>query len=876
MWSSRSREIMLVSCLIISLISALANAQENNIRLVGGSMMSRFGRVEVLHNGKWGTICDNDWDLRDANVVCRSLGFGQALQAVSGAGFGRGKGPVLFDGVNCSGDEKDIFECDNAGTTSCGHDQDAGVRCAQFPASNIRLVNGSNPTEGRVEVLVNGTWGTVCHSYWEDTDAEVACQSLGFPKIGVATIRANFGEGTGPIWMAFTRCTGDEENLLDCRHTAPAPAFCDHSSDAGVQCDPASILRLVGGSSRFEGRVEMHYNGKWGSVCSDRFNRDEATIVCRTLGLGYPSHVFYDNEFGESNLTDVYKFNCDGWRSSILRCGEITTHDCRYGRNVGLRCHEGIFAPTRLRGGPSNSRQEGRVEVLYNGQWGTVCDRDWTLFKRPSSIVCNSIGLGYAEEAVSGGRYETSPGRMVLDDVFCYGGEPDITQCDSRGFGVGYCLLQAEAGVKCIRSPQASIRLTGGESIYEGRVEVLYRSQWASVCDDGWDLTAANVACQTLGYGPALEAISYAGFGQGSFAIALDELNCTGDEDSLFQCKNLGIGVHDCEHGEDVGVRCSPPLSGSVRVVNGPSREEGRVEVFYDGEWGTVCDDFWDDTDASVVCRMLGLGDSGTAVGCAIYGEGSGDIILDNVRCLGNETDLYSCPSNLPLHHDCAHSEDAGVRCSNSRSIRVVDGPSDSEGRVEVFYNGTWGTVCDNQFDMNAAYVACRSLGYNYALEVISQAGYGMGTGPVILADVRCYGPEENLFQCQNIGPMNAYCKHHEDVGVSCSRSTSTPIRLVNGPDDRSGRVEILFKQQWGTICHDGWDNADAAVVCRSLGLGNEGYARTYAAFGEGTGDVILANLRCTGEETDLMACPSTGPLNNRCLHFQDAGVVCP
>lgn len=109
-------------------------------------------------------------------------------------------------------------------------------------------------------------------------------------------------------------------------------------------------------------------------------------------------------------------------------------------------------APVRLAGGPS--QQEGRVEILYNGEWGTVCDGDWTVFNQPAHVVCHSIGLGYAEEPYLGGRYEQGTGPMVLDDVLCFGSESSIIQCRSEGFGVGYCYSSAEAGVRCIRSPQ--------------------------------------------------------------------------------------------------------------------------------------------------------------------------------------------------------------------------------------------------------------------------------------------------------------------------------------------------------------------------------------------------------------------------------------
>ena len=84
----------------------------------------------------------------------------------------------------------------------------------------------------------------------------------------------------------------------------------------------------------------------------------------------------------------------------------------------------------------------------------------------------------------------------------------------------------------------------------------------------------------------------------------------------------------------------------------------------YNGEWGTVCDDGWDDTDAGVVCRQLGFGSSGTSYNGAHFGQGSGPVWLDNIACIGNESALFSCGHlGVSITRNCSHSEDAGVRC---------------------------------------------------------------------------------------------------------------------------------------------------------------------------------------------------------------------
>ena len=101
-----------------------------------------------------------------------------------------------------------------------------------------------------------------------------------------------------------------------------------------------------------------------------------------------------------------------------------------------------------------------------------------------------------------------------------------------------------------------------------------------------------------------------------------------------------------------------------IRLVGGSSHNEGRVEVNYNGEWGTVCDDGWDDIDAGVVCRQLGFRSSGTAIGSASFGQGSGPILLDSVTCSGNESTLASCGHlGVNVTRFCNHWEDAGVNC---------------------------------------------------------------------------------------------------------------------------------------------------------------------------------------------------------------------
>ena len=102
---------------------------------------------------------------------------------------------------------------------------------------SIRLMNGSGPHKGRVEIFLFGHWGTVCDYNWDLADATVVCHQLGYLRAVEAPRSAAFGAGSGPSWYSYVQCTGTEMNLTECRkyHNSFGSA-CSHSRDAGVVC----------------------------------------------------------------------------------------------------------------------------------------------------------------------------------------------------------------------------------------------------------------------------------------------------------------------------------------------------------------------------------------------------------------------------------------------------------------------------------------------------------------------------------------------------------------------------------------------------------------------------------------------------------------
>ncbi|XP_033891791.3 neurotrypsin-like [Acipenser ruthenus] len=433
---------------------------------------------------------------------------------------------------------------------------------------------------------------------------------------------------------------------------------------------------------------------------------------------------------------------------------------------------------------------------------------------------------------------------------------------------------------------QGSVRLQGGRTRLEGTVEVYLNGVWGTICSNSWGDEDAAVVCRQLGHrykGRARQA-SISRFSV--VPVHWNSVHCRGDEDDLLQCKRKAWHGGLCSQRDTAAVTCTPQEAAvlvPVRLLGGISEREGRVEVYHAGQWGTICDDQWDDADAEVVCRQLGFGGVAKAWSQAYFGEGYGPVLLDEVQCTGNELSIEQCSKSLWGEHNCAHKEDAGVSCTplTDGTLRLVGGMGSHEGRLEVYYNRQWGTVCDDGWTESNIQVVCKQLGFRYIKGSV-QHHFAVGTGQIFLDDVSCSGKESCLVQCGRREWRKHDCTHQEDVSVVCSPDrdvngipSSLPMRLMDGENEKEGRVEIYINGQWGTICDDGWTDRDAEVVCRQLGYKGLVKARTMAYFGEGKGPIHIDNVKCTGNERSLADCIKQPIGMHNCRHSEDAGVIC-
>ncbi|XP_024086083.1 uncharacterized protein LOC106674111 [Cimex lectularius] len=263
------------------------------LRLYGGANPNE-GTVEIKANDHWGLICDDQFDIEDAHVLCRHLGFPQgALEIKKHSAFGKRPNitKYLIDELSCKGNESIITECEHNGwgVHDCGPDEAAGVVCKReetecsfnywlcdskaecipfsFLCDNIsdctdgsdeitsrckseidvRLVGiggesrSNKITEGRLEVRRFGVWGTVCDDDFGSKEAEVVCNSLGYAGTTKVYKEAAFGAGTGIIWLDQVHCLGNETNVAECMHDNWGLTNCKHNEDVSIACSPQNI-----------------------------------------------------------------------------------------------------------------------------------------------------------------------------------------------------------------------------------------------------------------------------------------------------------------------------------------------------------------------------------------------------------------------------------------------------------------------------------------------------------------------------------------------------------------------------------------------------------------------------------------------------------
>jgi deleted-in-malignant-brain-tumors protein 1 len=819
------------------------------LRLANGTTPNQ-GRVEFCRNGVWGTVSDYWFDINDAKVVCRKLGYnpdGSGLTFSGGAPYGEGVGQVFLGYLNCQGTEDQILDCDYDNSwIDSDHSHDVGITCpyAACTSGALRLTGGYVSTEGTLEVCIGGAWNSICADSFQIQDGYVACRQLGFPATATQVItsyRFNNGHGS-PTWTNFD-CFGNESTLAACNHeVSVCQAYNTITATfaiVGLKCEGDVVgsctegsIRLSGPSSS-QGIIEICSNNAWGTVSADDFGNKDGLVACRQLGRASPSvRVYSPSYFGDgSGGIFLSSMQCLGSENNLYSCNRNTynSYDGSHSNDATIQCWNKVGVTctdwdVRLAGGSS---VYGRVEICQFQEWGSVCDDSWD--RNDARVICKMRGFNpsYASFYLKSAFGDGNQIPINFDNIGCNPSSNVLnTDCNVDTQIESNCIYGRTAGVRCFLSDSCTdgaFRLQGGSTANEGELQVCRDGVWGYICDNNWKQQNARVVCRQLGKSTSLYSFSTGGFFGGSqdeAPLVYDRLDCTGSEQFYSACSLSDFGTVDPTCTGVGGIMCEDAVTcsdWSIQLAGTSTDYEGRLEICRSNVWTTVSDSQWDYNDAQVACRNLGYhAPWSVAVNNSQWGSGNKRVNYYNFSCDGSEGNLQSCISDsytlstpLNVWYD---SKRAGVSCrrvseaetcSSTGAVRLKDGINSRGGRFEVCMGGYWGSVCNSQWTAENTLVACRQVGYETLRPLTTTNAYaGQGEGPVNMAFVRCTGTEDSITDCpyqSGMGVTN--CFHGNDVGIICPES---PVDYYE--------VNITASLETGDIPI----NSDVTMTCNS------------------------------------------------------------
>ncbi|XP_053387321.1 uncharacterized protein LOC123542232 [Mercenaria mercenaria] len=621
----------------------------SDIQLKNGYRPSE-GRVEILVNGTWGTICDTRFASADATVICKMFGLD-----------GRGSGPIYVDKLNCSGTESHINFCSYEISNNCTHYDDVAVECIghQLEITDIRLAGTNGPFHGRVEIKVNDTWGTICDSGFYLNEARAVCKMLDLSYYRLFD-RAYYGQGSGPIYIDRLSCpystNPDYPHINDCKYAVDNHYNCGHGKDVSVMCYGPTFnitdARLVNGTGPYDGRAEINVNGTWGTICDENFNIQAADLFCDLLGLR-AAQYFTGAKYGEGNgPVFIDQLFCKDYDYSLSTCKYLFLNECSHRRDISVVCNDC-----------------GQPDVF---NW----DADYFTYNG-TTLFADCL------------YYRTYIGKLKLT-------------CDK------HTQTWIKEG-KCqeYRFPLdiTEIRLVNGSNSTNGRVELKSLDTWGTVCDDDFGTEEANAICRMLGYPRAVTYYTGAHYGQGTGPIFVDDLSCEEDASHINNCTY--ITYDDCDHGNDVSVfcteSCNPACKACTWYNNCTACPSGKYGSFCQHDCGLGCQNHQCDI-SSGFCTCLFNFQGNKCNQCVNGKYGNACDINCSVGCANNSCNIkgncYSCKPGF-IGNMCTQCEYGkyGTNCNIPCQFGCSNGTCKNNGNCYSCKDGFMGSKCDQCVD---------------------------------------------------------------------------------------------------------------------------------------------------------------------------------
>lgn len=540
---------------------------KRRIRLAGTNSTELEGRLEVLVNGAWSTVCDKNFDFREASVACRQLGLRAAIKAVKETAYGFGRGTVWSNDLNCTGQESTLFQCSSGRKRQepgCYHSNDVGVVCTgpvlSSPQTNQCLKH--------------------CKSGWFQNDVGV-CDSCAWQCSECSGASYRCTKCKAPNFLVNYTCVdicpiGKYGHFpsQECRNCNTAECVTCADGSNGNNCTSCRAPKVLEeGKCKLRCRPGLYQkNGMCLKECGIsfyKFDRNHSCLPCPPECLqcvfnstkGVPQCTVCVPPLVFDKAVNACVTNCVGWQFAVP---EII----HYPSAPLIRLTNGF------------NYLEGVLEINHDGVWGTVCNRGWD--SRETSVVCRELGLGTADTgALLGHIKKHYSSKIWLDGVFCTGREKSIYECSHRPWGDTKCKHEEYAVLRCSGPGLRTCQEFCPDGFYAKGKACFLCNDSCSTC------SGASDKCHTCSNGYYMkndECVAKCGRG---YYLGLHALcrkcdpscsSCDGKPDNCTSCdppmyKKGSSCVTDCAPGYE------PSAIPRVRLVNGRTPYEGRVEV---------------------------------------------------------------------------------------------------------------------------------------------------------------------------------------------------------------------------------------------------------------------------------------------------------
>ncbi|XP_070710683.1 scavenger receptor cysteine-rich type 1 protein M130-like [Pempheris klunzingeri] len=619
-----------------------------------------------------------------------------------------------------------------------------------------------------------------------------------------------------------------------------------HQSQSTVPED----ARLAGGGSPCSGRLEMKHQGQW-RVLNLKLRRDtkvtHAEVACRQMGCGSVVSVEHStNNNNDQQPAWEVNFSCLGTESTLKECKRTSTSRSVQGKDTSVSSLQVICSGSvRLDGDCA-----GSVEVKSDHGWATVCEDGFD--SEAKKVVCRELSCGPPKDV--SGSFRKGDGLILSRQFQCKGNESRLEECASSVRST----CEPASDISC--ASLHAVRLVGGESRCKGTLEGQHEGEWRPMIDTWSVLSPEQYAgiCGRLDCGVVIsQSMNRLPKSQPVWSLSDD---CQYSQPPF--CKSW----RRSGSSSVITVACTE----AVRLVRGPSRCSGKLEVKSGQSWVSVCNTFFNSLALRVTCRELGCGFPDTYYGRE-YGshfQNTEHVWNPVFQCEGQEKRLMDCPSTTlnATGEALSKCQSTYMSCTEfpRAPIITVHSPQESDTSPQLFKGNRFAISC---FASSDDVLSIRLKSVVYTVHETEQIQSPVG-GEAMFIFPAAEDAHQGTYRCDyNFNFSSEVFSTPKTVFVTVKEASY--VRLV---DNRcAGKMEVERQKTWRPVSYQhSWSLKEAAVVCRQLNCGS---ALSTSKVDGWTEPLLTWRFYsdCDGSERALMDCGAW----KTWLSFSTVEVVC-